>query len=124
MAEHDAGDFVLPCHGCSMMTFDACVITPLPIGQRSIAMSVSVCLSVCLCLPVRDHNFGTARPISVHVTYCRGSVLLQRRSDTFCTSGFVDDVIIVHMPRWLIDVAAQLKRSAHAAFGLTISCAH
>ena len=26
-------------------------------------MSVSVCLSVCLCLSVRDHIFRTARPI-------------------------------------------------------------
>jgi len=35
------------------------------------------------------------------------------------TSGFMDDVISAHMPR-LIDVAAQLKRSAHAALGLAV----
>jgi len=39
-------------------------------------MSVSVCL--CVCLSVRDHIFGTTRPIFtnffVHVTYGRGSV--------------------------------------------------
>jgi len=34
---------------------------PPPIGEQSIAMSVSVCLHVCL--SVRDHIFGTARPI-------------------------------------------------------------
>jgi len=53
------------------------------------------------------------------VTHGRGSVLLWRRSDMLRTSGFMDDVISVHMPR-LIDVAAQLKRSAHAALGLAI----
>jgi len=39
-------------------------------------MSVSVCLSVCLCV-FRNHIDGTAR-----VTHGRGSVLLWRRSDT------------------------------------------
>jgi len=58
----------------------------------------------------------------MHVTYGRGSVFLWRRSDTLCTSGFVDDVIFAHKPR-LLDVAAQLKRSAHAALGLDTSCA-
>jgi len=33
---------------------------------------------------------------SVHVTYGRGSVLLWRRCDMSCTSGFVDDVIFAH----------------------------
>ena len=36
---------------------------------------------------------------------------------------FTDDVTFAHKPR-LLDVAAQLKRSAHAALGLAISCAH
>jgi len=35
-------------------------ITPPPIGERSIAMSVSVCPS---CLSVREHISGTTRPI-------------------------------------------------------------
>jgi len=39
-----------------------------------------------------------------------------------CTSGFMDDVIFAHKPR-LLDVAAQLKRRAHAALGLAIDCA-
>jgi len=87
-------------------------------------MSVSVCLRV----SVRDHIFGTTRPVitkfflCVHVTCGRGSVLLWRRSDTLCTSGFMDGVIFVHKPR-LLDVAAQLKRSAYAALGLAINCA-
>jgi len=76
-------------------------------------MSVSVCLSVCF--SVRDHVFGTKRTIFanffVHVTYGRGSVLLWRRSDTLCTSGFMDDVIFANNSR-LLDVAVQLERSA------------
>ena len=55
----------------------------------------------------------------VHVAYGRGSVLLWRRSDTLCTSGFMDEVIFAHKPR-LLDVAAQLKRSARAALRLPI----
>ena len=35
---------------------------------------------------------------------------------------YVDDVIFAHKLR-LLDVAAELKRSAHAALGLAISCA-
>ena len=57
------------------------------------------------------------------VTYGRGSsVLLWRRSDTLCTSGFMDVVIFAHKPR-LLDVAAQLERTAQAASGLAINCA-
>ena len=85
--------------------------------------SVSACLfvCVCVCLSVRDHIFGITRPIFTNI-YDRGSVLRWRRSDTLCTSGFMDDVIFAHKPR-LLDVAAQLKRSAHAALGLAINCA-
>jgi len=45
-----------------------------------------------------------------HVTHGRGrsSVLLWRRSDMLCTSGFIDDVIFAHKPGSL-DLAAQLK---------------
>jgi len=39
-----------------------------------------------------------------------------------CTSGFMDDVMSVHKTR-LLDVAAQLEHSAHAAVGLAINCA-
>jgi len=44
-------------------------VTLPPIGQQSIVMSVSVCV----CLSVRDHIFGTTRPIFtnyfMHVTW-------------------------------------------------------
>ena len=83
-----------------------CVIfTPPPIGERSIVMSVSVCL--CVCVLVRDHIFGTTRPIFTTFCACsygRGSVLLWRRSDMLCISGFMNDVIFTHKPR-LLDVA-------------------
>ena len=69
-------------------------------------MSVSVCL--CVCLSVRDHIFGTTRPIFTkfftHLVHGRGSVL-RRRSDSLYASGFRDGVIFVHKPR-LLDVAA------------------
>ena len=38
------------------------------------------------------------------------------------TSGFMDDVILAQKPR-LLDVAAQLKRSAQAALSVSINCA-
>jgi len=58
----------------------------------------------------------------MRLTYGRGSVLLWRRSDMLCTSGFMDDFIFAHEPR-LLAIAAQLKRSAHAALGSAINCA-
>jgi len=60
--------------------------------------------------------------IFAHATNGCGSFLLWRCSDTLCTSGFMDDVIFAHKPR-LLDVAAQLKRSVHAALSLAINCA-
>jgi len=81
-----------------------------------------VCLSVCS--SVHYHILGTTRPIFtkciVHVTCGRGSVLLWRRSDTLRSTAFMNDVIFGHKPT-LLDVAAQLKRSAHAAFGLALN---
>ena len=86
---------------------------------------VCLCGCVCVCLSVRDHIFGTARPIFTklfaHVTYGRGSVLLWQRSDALCTSGFVDDVMFAHKPR-LLDVAtpgeAQCTRSLGPGYKL------
>ena len=57
----------------------------------SLSLSLSVCVCVCMrvCLSVRDHVFGTIRPIFTNFCACygRGSVLLWRRGDTLCTSG-------------------------------------
>jgi len=65
-----------------------------PIRERTIAMSVSVCLCVCPRSYLRNYT-SDLHQIFAHVTYGRGSVLLWRRSDTLCTSGFMDDVIIL-----------------------------
>jgi len=88
-------------------------------------MSVSVCLSVCVFVCPRAYlrNYTSdLHQIFVHVTYGRGSVLLWRRCDTLFTSGFMYHVIFAHKLK-LLDVAAQLKRSALAALGLAINCA-
>jgi len=77
-------------------------------------MSMSV--FICLWSSLELHVF------LVHVTYGRGLILLWQHSDTLCTSGFMDDVIFAHKPR-LLDVAAHLECSAHAALSLAIKCA-
>jgi len=87
-------------------------------------MNVTVCLSlrVCVCLSaiISSELHVRSSPIFVHVISDRGSVFLWRRSDKLCTSGFMDDVVFAHKRR-LLDVAAQLKRSAHAALGLGLA---
>jgi len=82
-------------------------------------MCVSVCLCVCPFAIISSELHIQSSLISY--AYGRGSVLLSRRSDTLRTSDFTDDVIFAHKPR-LPDVAAQLKRSAHAGLGLAINC--
>jgi len=58
---------------------------------------VRACVRACVCVFVRNRIFRSTRPIFAaffaHATYGRGSVLRRRRSDTLCTSGFMDDVI-------------------------------
>jgi len=66
---------------------------------------LSVCLCVCLCVCLSTIISSELHQIFVHVTYGRGSVLLWRRSDTLCTSGFMDDVVFAHKPR-LLNLAA------------------
>jgi len=60
----------------------------LQLGRR-IVMSMSLCLSVSV--PLKPcPNFTK---FSEHVTHGRGSVLLWRRSNTLCTSGFMDELL-------------------------------
>ena len=85
-------------------------------------MSVSVCLSVFFSLRSYLRNYTS----DVHQFLCvllgRGSVFIWRRNDMLCTSGFMDDVMFAQKPM-LLDVAAHVKHSAHAALGLAINCA-
>ena len=82
-----------------------------------------VCLCVCLSAIISSELHIRSSTILVPVTCGRGSVRLWRRSDVLCTSSsFMDDVIFAPKPR-LLDVAVQLKRSAHAALGFAINCA-
>jgi len=77
-----------------------------PVGERPRAeyncdghvfcVCVSVCLSVRLSVSISPEQQVQSSPHFVHVTRGRGSVLLWRRCDTLCTSGFVDDVIFAH----------------------------
>ena len=69
------------------------------LGGRSITIISSVCVSVCL--SVREHISRTVGSISTKVLMqvncgC-GSVLLWRRCDMLCTSGFMDDVTFGRM---------------------------
>jgi len=56
-------------------------------------------MPVCVYFPLM-YISGTACPdfakLSVSVTYGCGSVLLRRRCDMLCTSGFVDDAMFAH----------------------------
>jgi len=67
---------------------------------------VCVCLSASISLEIHSD----IRQIFVHVTYGRGSVILWRRCDMLCTSGFMDDVILAHKLRQL-NVAARLMEA-------------
>jgi len=97
------------------------LITPPPMVNCDERVCVCVCLFVCPRSYLRNYT-SHLQQIFMHINYGRGSVLLWRRSDTLCTSGFMDDVIFARKLR-LLDVAAQLKRSAHAALGLATNCA-
>jgi len=47
---------------------------------------------------------------STHVTYGRGSLLLWRRFDTLCTSGFVDDVIFAdNSEEWAMQIKGRTR---------------
>jgi len=64
------------------------------IGERSIAMSVSVCLSL------RSHVSLIVYPnfakIFTHDISSRDSFPFRWRCDMLCTSGFVDDAMLAH----------------------------
>jgi len=63
------------------LRYGPAVHRPIHLLQSIVRAYLQVCLSI----------YQQAFP--VHITYGRGSVLLWRRSDTFYTSGSVDDVM-------------------------------
>ena len=85
-------------------------------------MSVSVCLCICLCAIIFSElhvhsspNFSCMLPMAVARSSSGGVMACYVLLVLWMTS-------IAHKPR-LLDVAVQLKRSAHAAFGLAKNCA-
>jgi len=84
-------------------------------------MSAFVCLCVCVCVCVfvcpRSYLRNVTNFCACYLWPWLGPPLVAS-----CTSGVMDDVMFAYKPR-LVDVAAQLKRSAHAALGLAINCA-
>jgi len=95
---------------------------PTPIGERSTAKSVCVCVCVCLFAIISSELHGRSSPSILCMLPMAVVRSFWRRSDRLCTSGFMNYVIFPHKPT-LLDVAAQLKRSAHAALSLAINCA-
>ena len=76
-------------------------------------------MRACVCLSVGDHIFGTTMSDLNVIIFC----VCVLPSDMLRTSGFMDDVIFARKPM-LPDVAAQLRRSSHAALGLAINGAY
>ena len=72
-------------------------------------MSMSVCVSACVCVCLSAIVASDLPQILVHVTFGCGSVLLCRRGDALRISGFMDDVIFAHKLR-LLDVIARLRQ--------------
>ena len=61
-----------------------------------LSVCLFVCLFVCLCVcPLSSVESHTAElhQIFMHVFCGRGSILVWRRCDTLCTSGFTDDAM-------------------------------
>ena len=99
------------------------IVSQPPVGEQSIVMSVSVCLSVCVFVCPRSYLLSDLRlifcacylwswlgpPQSGGVVICYVFPVL------WMTSYFAHKLK-------LLDVAAQLKRSALAALGLAINC--
>ena len=90
-------------------------LIPLPL---TVSCFSKIQIGFTFLVPAHPGSPGKRAAKRVSCTCGRGSILLWRRSGTsgLWTRHFA------HKPR-LLDVAAQLKRSAHAALGLAIKCA-
>ena len=101
-------------------------ITKPPIGEPSVV--TSVCLSVCVCLSAivsselyfrSSPNFSCVLSFAV-ARPCSGGVVVRH---VFMVLWMTSCLLGVARKPRLLDVAAQLKRSAHAALGLAVNCA-
>jgi len=95
--------------------YDCRVASP-PVGMRSIVISVSVCLFVCLLAYLKNHT------IEFHQVFClcgRGSVLFWRQCDMLCTSSFMDDVMFpnnggnIRYTQYAYDLPGDLPGAPH-----------
>ena len=66
-----------------------------------VCVCVCICMCVCLSAIISPELHVRFLRFFVHVTYGRGSVLLWRRRDKLCTSGFMDELILAHKLRQL-----------------------
>ena len=85
----------------------------MAVRRRSIAISVSVCLSVCSLAYLKNTcpNFIES---STHVACGHGSVLLSRQRNALRTSGFADDVTISHNGQaYAARIGCMLKVTQH-----------
>jgi len=81
-------------------------------------MSVSVCVSICMSTIISSELHVRSSPKSLCVLH----MAVARSSSGGVVIRYVLPVLFAHKSR-LLDVAAQLKRSAHAALGLAVNCA-
>ena len=72
------------------------LITSPPLGMRSIAISVYVCVCMPVCSYIPKTLYPKFTKSSVHVACGRGSNLRCRQCSTLCSSGFMDDVMYLH----------------------------
>jgi len=101
------------------------IITPPPIGERSIVMTMSVCVSVCLSVCVCPS--ASISP-EIHVRSLPNCLYMlpmaMARSSSggvaicLCTSGFIDDVILAHKPRQLNVAAQPMEAQPTCSLGL------
>ena len=63
-----------------------------PVGEWSIAMSLSVCLCVCLSANISLEPLYRFANFFLQIPCCHGSILLGQRCNMLCTSGFMNDV--------------------------------
>ena len=89
----------------SSMPEQSCDFVTLPFAQLLCAsgrraeycderacLCVSLCDSVSVCPRAYLRNYMSSLHHYVHIMHGCGLVLLRRRCDTLCTSGFVDDI--------------------------------